>query len=514
MAVRNHLLNTLVLLGFSSALALPGTVLANDAADGGEIDDIIVTATRLPRNIMEIAGTVSVVTGEDIERQVASDLDDLIRYQPGVTMNTNGRGGNMGFIIRGMGGNRVLTLIDGIRAGDSYARGPVAQGVDRFEVDDLKAVEIIRGPASVLYGSDAMGGAVILRTKDPIDYLDGDSSYVGVRAGYAGANELAKLGLTGATRVGDLGLFLQYTNRAYEERDIAGEGSLNPQDGESHGLLLKTVWAPGDGHRLKLSFETMREDNDFELLTELSSSVFESLAEDQMERSRVSLQYDWSIGAGFADSVETHVFSQTADGLQHTTQDRMVYSFFDVTNFATYFGEPGLRVSDFEFNQEMSGIGAMFTKTFTAGSTEHALVYGLTYDVIDTERPRERYEVQHSTGDVTQDIRLIPGGALVFQGIDPGPYFEVFPNRSFPDTETRRTGVYVQDEIAFGTSGFTLIPGLRYERYEMDPSSEGILDISGFGFGITSVSESHTSANLGLIYDVNEEVALFAQYAE
>ena len=88
---------------------------------------------------------------------MVDDLDDLARFQPGVSMGTDARGGNQGFSIRGIGGNRVLHVIDGIRSSDIY----FGNGKDTFEMDNLQNVQIIRGPASVLYGADAMGGAVV-----------------------------------------------------------------------------------------------------------------------------------------------------------------------------------------------------------------------------------------------------------------------------------------------------------------------------------------------------------------
>src|SRR3972149_477776 len=176
------------------------------AAKPQPLETITVTATRLLRAPEEIAGTVTLISSAEIEQQVSDDLDDLIRYQPGITMDTAGRGGNQGFVIRGMGGNRVLTLIDGVRSNDIYDAVVSGYGRDVYEIDDLKAVEIIRGPASVHYGADAMGGAVILRTRDPADYLAAeDSFHAGIRASAASADEQYKAGFTAAGQYGDLG---------------------------------------------------------------------------------------------------------------------------------------------------------------------------------------------------------------------------------------------------------------------------------------------------------------------
>tara|TARA_B110000444_G_scaffold245325_1_gene265657 strand:+ start:1160 stop:1471 length:312 start_codon:yes stop_codon:yes gene_type:complete len=92
-----------------STASLSGIVMASDNAVGTPLDQtragvmghVIVMATKLPRQQADIAGTVSVISAEELEQQVANDLDDLVRYQPGISMDTAGRGGNQGFIIRG-----------------------------------------------------------------------------------------------------------------------------------------------------------------------------------------------------------------------------------------------------------------------------------------------------------------------------------------------------------------------------------------------------------------------------
>ena len=88
------------------------------------------------------------ITAEDMEREVAQDLDDLVRFQPGVSISTATRGSHEGFSIRGIGGNRVLTILDGIRSNDIYHAGPSSYGRDNMDTDNIKTVELIRGPCS------------------------------------------------------------------------------------------------------------------------------------------------------------------------------------------------------------------------------------------------------------------------------------------------------------------------------------------------------------------------------
>ena len=238
--------------------AIFGIALAGPAA-GQESDDLIeeliVNATRLPRTIEDIAGTVSVIAADDMEREVAQDLDDLVRFLPGVSISTATRGGHEGFSIRGIGGNRVLTVLDGIRSNDIYDAGPSSYGRDNLDTDNIKTVELIRGPASALYGADAIGGAVILTSKAPGDYLEGDRAAFNLRASAADADAQYRGGFTAASQFGDVGLLAQYTHRQFAEQEVNGPGSLNPQDGRSDSLLLQLHWEVSPGQQLGFSMD-------------------------------------------------------------------------------------------------------------------------------------------------------------------------------------------------------------------------------------------------------------------
>ncbi|MDP2141733.1 MAG: TonB-dependent hemoglobin/transferrin/lactoferrin family receptor [Gammaproteobacteria bacterium] len=487
-------------------------VLANatHAADSERnIEEVIVTATLLPRSLEDIAGTVSVISAADIERQLADDLNDITRFQPGLSMDTASRGGNQGFVIRGIGGNRVLTVIDGIRSSDIYAAGPASYGKDAFEVDDLRAVEIIRGPASVLYGADAMGGAVILRSKDPRDYLDeGESSAFSLRSSANSVNDHYKAGLSYVFQQGNFGSVVQYTRRQFGESEINGPGKLNPQDGKFDNWMVKGVWTPNAAHQLRLTVDSSDELIDTRMDSELTASVKRSEGSDETNRLRSSLAHTWTLDVAFADTMETQLHWQRTDAEQYSEQLLTSYAFVNRANPASFSGTPAERFSDFEFNQETSNAGILLSKTLDTGSAQHAMIYGFKVDRTETERPRHRCDTQISTGAVSCNIPSYPMAPP-----------EVFPNKTFPDTTTTRAGLYWQDEVTLGASGFTVIPGVRYEHYEMNPHKDALLngggDISNFGgFDVVDVEEEQVSLNLGVIYDLNDTTSFFAQYAE
>lgn len=478
------------------------------AAGQPRLEEVQVTATRLPRRLDEIAGTVTVVDEAAIARQVANDLRDLARYQPGIVMDSASRGGNQGFSIRGIGGNRVLMLIDGVRSADIYAAGPSSYGKDMFEVDDLKAVEIIRGPASVLYGADAMGGAVLLSSKAPADYL-GDADFsLGLRSSAASDNDEYKLGATLAARHGDVSQVLQATVREFAEREVNGPGQLNPQDGERQALMWKGVWQAAVGHRLEFTAEWREEEILTRIDSDLGSSVQSSTGEDSSTRTRFGLRYDVDLDSHWADSLNLSLQQQDTDATQYSEQLRTSYSFIDPRNPASFAGTQALRHSDFRFDQRNQVLQANLTKAFAAASSAHTVVYGFSLERTDTERPRDRFDMQVATGEVTRAIPSYPMAPP-----------EVFPNKTFPDTLTSRLGLFVQDEIRLPGDRLVLIPGLRYTRYEMDPSPDALLNGSGDiadygGYSVVAVEEHDTSFNLGMLYSLNAELSLFAQYSQ
>ena len=471
------------------------------------IEELIVNATRLPRMIEDIAGTVSVITAEDMEREVAQDLDDLVRFQPGVSISTATRGGHEGFSIRGIGGNRVLTVLDGIRSNDIYHAGPSSYGRDNIDIDNIKTVELIRGPASALYGADAIGGAVILTSKDPRDYLEGDRAAFNFRASAADADAQYRGGFTAASQFGDVGLLAQYTHRQFAEQEVNGPGSLNPQDGRSDSLLLQLHWDVSPDQQLRFSMDNFVDEIETQLESDIGRSVSSSLGLDDTERLRVGVRYQWQAGLALFDDLELDLNQQDTDASQYTEQTRTSYSFLNPRNPRTYRGTSARRETTFDFNQQTSAVNLNLRKTVTTASLTHSLAYGANLEETDTQRPRNRCDEELATGQTTCRISAYPFAPP-----------EVFPNKTIPDTSTARSGIYLQDEIVFGDGGLTLIPGVRYDRYRMkampDPSLDGTGQVSGYGFPVESIDEGAVSLSLGVLRDINATWSMFGQYAE
>ncbi|MEM8918675.1 MAG: TonB-dependent hemoglobin/transferrin/lactoferrin family receptor [Pseudomonadota bacterium] len=488
------------------ALSIAGTARAADAEAGAEDPNtIVVTATRTPVEVKNAPATVTVIDSEQIADELATDVRDIVRFEPGVTvrrqparfgaaLGTAGRAGNEDFNIRGIGGNRVLIQVDGIRSPQGFSFG--AQSVGRGNATDvglIKSVEILRGPASALYGSDGLSGAVSFVTADPVDFIDEGNNFGGfARALYSSADNEFSETVALAGQFGEFSAMLAYSRRDFEELDneatVGGVGPdrtlPNPQDGESNAFLGKLVWDNGT-HRVRLTGEYL----DREIFSNVLSGqgpvflfgpfpswIVDNLtAEDETERKRVSLDWTYDAGQesdGFLDYAHLAVYWQDSNDRQFADEDR------SPTGMTPRPDRERLNT----FDNEVYGGIAEFRSSFNTGSIKHTISFG--GDVSWTEQ---------------QGLR---------DGVEP-PFGEVFPTRAFPVTDFTLGGFYLGDAIEFGDGAFTLYPALRFDFYDLDPTDDPLLPT----FTPSGQDGSKLSPKVGAVWKISDTVRLFGNYA-
>lgn len=153
-----------------------------------------VTATRGERDVYEVPASVSVLGRAALDDTLTSDLRDVFRNEPGVAVNNSpARFGAGSINIRGLEGNRVVIVTDGVRMPDFFSFGPFfSVGRDYTDLETVQSVEILRGPSSALYGSDALGGVVLFTTPEPEDIIGDESKKTwraSVKPFYAGVDD-------------------------------------------------------------------------------------------------------------------------------------------------------------------------------------------------------------------------------------------------------------------------------------------------------------------------------------
>ncbi|MEM7503713.1 MAG: TonB-dependent hemoglobin/transferrin/lactoferrin family receptor [Pseudomonadota bacterium] len=483
-----------------NAYAQDATERSDERTTSSDLSTITVVGTRTERTLKEVAATISILTAEDIEREVTRDIADLIRYEPGVSVSgTGSRFGLSGFTIRGIGGNRVLTMVDGIRIPDEFSFGPfLSARRDFVDVDSLERAEIARGPISSLYGSDAMGGVVALTTKSPLAYVDpGKPYHLGLKAGYSGA-DASTVGTISLAGGGDrLSALLLYTNRDGAETEtqgsVGGTGPTreraDPLDLTSDNVVGKLAFAINETNTLTVGVDYFDSETDARLLSDYGIVSFGTLinqrdAVDTRERTRVSLHYEYDGDSLLADQVLATIYDQSSETEQLTLEARTT---------PAQVPQNRRRLSVFE--QDIQGAYVQLSKSFDAGSMTHRVTYGLDYYVTDNAGLRD-------------------GGTFDTAGA-PVPEFLPLPTRDFPLTETELLAFFLQDEISLLDDRLLITPGLRYDSFDANASADAIYLNGNPGSPLPEdYDDSELTGRIGVVYAFTDVISGYVQYSE
>lgn len=140
-------------------LAIAGNVLAESET----LPLVVVTATRTEQSEDESLASVSVITREDIDKKQPLSVQDALVGIPGINIsNQGGLGKNSSVFMRGTNSDQVLVLVDGVRMGSATTGTTAFQDIP---IDQIEHIEIVRGPRSSLYGSEAIGGVIQIFTR-------------------------------------------------------------------------------------------------------------------------------------------------------------------------------------------------------------------------------------------------------------------------------------------------------------------------------------------------------------
>ncbi|MFK7915416.1 MAG: TonB-dependent hemoglobin/transferrin/lactoferrin family receptor [Pseudomonadales bacterium] len=492
------MLSRLVLALASATLAVPASSEPGEQSDGA-IETITVEAAKVPISTGDISSSVSLIDSQRIERELAQSVADLIRYEPGVDVADQGsRFGLSGFSIRGIGGNRVKVEVDGVATADAFSIGSFSNASRDFvDVDSLKQVEIVRGPASAVFGSDALGGVVSFVTNGPADLLQETEAYLDVSAGYNSVDASSLLRGTAAVRLGSLAAMVRISRRDGEER---GDLPVDPMQDSSENLLARFEWGDSGNGALSVALERFQADtqtsvDSLERVQDFTAAfgypyvidTSEVAGDDTRERSRITVGQEWLAGALGVDYLRWRAYAQNSETLQETFEARE--SVIGVQRSAVS------RQRSFVFEQALLGLELNAASDFEFAGVAHQLSYGLEYERTDTEQLRDGTETNLLTGTTSKQV---------------GP--DLFPVRDFPESRTQRTGLYLQDRIAIGS--LVIAPGVRWDRYELDPAADAIFAGDNPGVITSELTEERFSPKLGLLWGLTDELMLYAQYAE
>lgn len=494
-----------------------GNVVLERQAAGNAIalQQVTVSATRSAQDVSQVPSTVSVQTREQLDRQNVNNIKDLVRYEPGVSVSGTGqRSGLNGYNIRGIDGDRVLTQVDGVSIPDSFFYGPYAQ-TQRNYVDPeiVKRVEILRGPASVLYGSNAIGGAVSYYTLDPEDIIKpGKDVGARLKTGYSSADESWLTSATVAGRHGDFDGLLHLSQRNGHETESYGEHGgtglsrteANPEDVRTTNVLAKLGWNYADDARFGLTYERYKDDRDQNILSAIGGpfnngaplGMYRSRSgNDTVTRERFGIEHEFGLDSLVADHAKWSLNYQIAKTDQHTSE---IYFPFSRTV---------LRERDTTYKDRQWVFDGQLDKAFSIGATDHLLTYGTTLK-------HEKVTGSRSGSGTCVAI----GGSCRAIGQNSPTDGQVLVS-DFPDPTIDTYSLFVQDEIRW--NDWTFLPGARYDYTRIDPkmTTEYLRAVQGTSTTPGKVDDSErkwhrVSPKFGITYAFNDNYTWYGQYAE
>lgn len=456
-----------------SALTLfvHNTLQANDTPDSAtvHIDDVIVvTGSRVEQQLKDVAGAVSVVDKQTIERQVSTDIGDIFRYDPSIT-STGQSGGPQTLTVRGIGGNRLMYIKDGRRMNDAYeGGGGFLVGRGYLDVNQIQQVEVAKAAASPLYGSDGLGGIIVITTPDPKDLLKGEASYLNLVTGYRSVNNEWFTTAQGARDHANWQSMIALSHRQGSETQNYEE-SLPGYDFDAWSVLAKATRDIDNQRTLKFTFDHYQQTNEQVL------NLGNNEAEVKDRQSAFSVDYRTTQATAFADQIDAQLYA--SQYRQHSDQ------------IVPGGGAQGtyLDFNDYRFDQDVFGARWQAVKHLSSSQLEHQFVYGLDVDYLDTSRPRLKTRVM-ADGTVAQDNE---------------------PQASFPGAETWLGGLFVQNNATLAATNTQFIMGLRADVYRMTPKSDGVHDEEN----MANIRETALSPKLGIVQALTDNTNLYAQYA-
>ncbi|MBS4639610.1 TonB-dependent hemoglobin/transferrin/lactoferrin family receptor [Aeromonas media] len=462
-------------------MLLSGTALAASDPAGTDPEPrahetIVVKGQRIEQKLSDVSGSITVITQDDLDRQVATELTDVFKNEPGVSV-TGSAGRPQNIIIRGMGGNRVLIIKDGVRVSDGFGADDLNDKVGRFsfDLDDVKQIEVAKGAGSSLHGSDAIGGTIVISTKQPEDYLQGQDAYLGSKVLQDGSSNKQKLSATGAARVLDSEHLLRVSGWQGHETANYDESRI-PADLDGLSASTSSRFPLNDHHLLRLELDYFednaeRDQGPREVPQPDGKWQVRQYHEQGSQRTQGG-KLGWEasdLGSLLADQFTWSLYGNHS---KNSANKRSLLQNDLLSGYPRYRSERELST----FTEERVGSELDVRRDLVTGDIAHKLSYGVELERTRHERPVEKLSLEAGVPQPSQ-------------------------SEPFSSARTDRAGVWLGDVATLGRWQFT--PTLRMDHQWLRPQD-----------GNQGENHSwHLSPSLATSYRVNEQWRSWLSYA-
>jgi hemoglobin/transferrin/lactoferrin receptor protein len=427
------------------------------ALDSKDLKEVTVSATRSERKTDNVPRIVTVTTAEEIQELGARNVGDVFKDSPDITVpqqtgrfslaiGSQGRGGQESINIRGLQGNNVLLLVDGIRVPNQFSFGSLSSGRGNFlDVDGFRKIEVVRGPSSTQYGSDGLAGIVHFQTFNPSDFIEQGKDKGGfARTGYSSVDNSSNTTFAYAGKSQDLqGMVLgniqsghQLENQGSNYSTGINRSASNPADYRNWYVLSRALLRLNSASSIGITYESQNLGQNVNNLSDLSRAVATSTASDTTSRDRISGEYRYRDTANeVIQAAKVMLYLQDASVTQKSHQESAV------GGGRSY----PWRSRNNSYSQNTKGLNTSFESNTTAILNQR-LTYGLDW----------------SSADISSQINAAGNGTSITPA---------------PSSKYDLGGTFLQSEMEFGD--LTLIPAIRYDSYSIKPQTGATISNSG-----------------------------------
>jgi hemoglobin/transferrin/lactoferrin receptor protein len=471
-----------------------------------QLDEITVTATRIAQPVSDVPASVSVIRLNDLFGQVSS-LRDFGRSEPGVSTPTAfGATGNAprnfpsarSFNIRGLDGNRVLIQVDGVRQPEQFTFGNAQLiGRDYFEPSLYRTAEILKGSASALYGSDAVGGVLSFISPAPASLLaDAKRDLLaGLSSTYASATEEWTHTASLAARAGNLAALTTATHREGQQAKPNGHTPADPSSFKIDAALFRADFSPAAGRTLFLTAETFTKTTDASFPSLITSTFAGQTGRQRITRDRATLGHDFLSSSGYFRNVQARLSWQDAKVRESYVTQQSIPVGPPPPAPQTYV--PRLRVRDSDFrNRGLSGSIQVESAAHLGGSA-HRILWGLDGSQTRQTRYEDFIQFDGATGAFLNKV---------FVG-------ENFPLKRIPDGDVARYAFFAQDEFALDAAQhYVATWGVRADHYRLGVADDALYQNLAKGTAPVGFDQWAVAPKLGLLWHVSPQETFFARY--
>ncbi|WP_067861892.1 TonB-dependent hemoglobin/transferrin/lactoferrin family receptor [Neptuniibacter marinus] len=412
----------------SSIISAPAMADAVDNSPVFNVGEVVVNATRMEQKSDEVSRPITVVDKETIDNIQPQSIAEVLANEPNILIDGGSRPGFQTINIRGLGDNRVLQTVDGVRQDfesghrASYFLDPII----------LKSVEVVKGPASTLWGSGALGGVVAQTTIDAADILESDDDVGGlVKSSFNFNNDQLTTTAVVAGRTDSVDWLISGYGRDSNNIEMGNGQPLEDSASEDQGALAKVEWQINEDQSIAFNARhaTVEGGVPSNGASHVNGSSVFLIDKDQVNN---SLSADYRINTespllnaqvmAYWNSVDVDE-SRVSDGrIDNTEKDTYGLNLNNLSQFDNFTLLYGIDGSHSNFSAERSGadrptppdadidVWGAFAQGVIPLSDKWTVELGARYDYFSTEAK--------NIGESRSDNELSPSAALIWQTTD------------------------------------------------------------------------------------------------